>query len=151
MGLDITHGAWHGAYSAFYRWRKEIARLADYPPLELMEGYYRDDDFALLEYAFPKGDELAMYSFRAIKKEFPIKWAALRPSPLQILLYHSDCDGYISPEDCKAIADALTELLEKIPADLDFGGHIGNFRDKTQTFIKGCLKAYKANEKLEFH
>lgn len=21
MGLDTTHGAWHGAYSAFYRWR----------------------------------------------------------------------------------------------------------------------------------
>lgn len=34
MGLDVSHDAWHGAYSAFTRWRHEIApedcaRLAD--------------------------------------------------------------------------------------------------------------------------
>jgi hypothetical protein len=151
MGLDTTHGAWHGAYSAFYKWRTEIAKFAGYPPLELMEGYYHENDFALLEMAYPKGDEIIMYRFRALKERFPIKWEGLKPSPLQILLHHSDCEGDISPEDCKAIADALTELLEKAPADLDLGGHIGNFRQKTQTFIDGCLEAYKKNEKLVFH
>jgi len=151
MGLDTTHGAWHGAYSAFNTWRMLIAQYAGYPPLELMDGYYHENDFALLEMSFPKGDEIPMSRFRAIKKEFPIKWEGLKPSALQILLLHSDCEGDISPEDCKAIADALTELMEKIPEDLDCGGHIGNFREKTQTFIDGCMEAYKKNETLEFH
>lgn len=26
MGLDTTHGAWHGAYSAFNTWRTEVAK-----------------------------------------------------------------------------------------------------------------------------
>jgi len=151
MGLDTTHGAWHGAYSAFNTWRTEIAKFAGYPPLALMEGYYHKDDFALLEMAYPKGDEIVMYRFRTIKQELPIKWEALKPSALQILLLHSDCDGDISPENCKSIADALTELLEKIPDDLCLGGHIGNFHEKTQIFIDGCMDAYHANEKLVFH
>jgi hypothetical protein len=24
MGLDTTHDAWHGAYSAFMRWREKV-------------------------------------------------------------------------------------------------------------------------------
>ena len=26
MGLDCSHGCWHGAYSAFMRWRAKLAR-----------------------------------------------------------------------------------------------------------------------------
>lgn len=151
MGLDTTHGAWHGAYSAFYRWRKEIANFAGYPPLELMDGYYSEDDFYLLERLFPNVDDTAMFKFRSIKKQFPIKWDCLKSSPLNVLLLHSDCEGDISPEDCKGIADALIELMPLIPEDIDCGGHIGNLRKKTQTFIDGCLEAFNKNEKLEFH
>jgi hypothetical protein len=30
VGLDTTHDAWHGAYSAFSRWRELIAVAAGY-------------------------------------------------------------------------------------------------------------------------
>jgi len=30
MGLDTSHECWHGAYSAFTRWRHELATVAGY-------------------------------------------------------------------------------------------------------------------------
>lgn len=150
MGLDTSHNAWHGAYSAFNTWRTEVARTAGLPPLMLMEGFYdEDNDFALLDHHFPKGDELSMSHLRRLRKQFPIKWSALKPSPLHILLSHSDCDGYINWADCKKIADKLAELIPLLPNE-DVGGHIGNFRDKTQTFINGLLDAHGKKEKLIF-
>jgi hypothetical protein len=44
MGLDTTHNCWHGAYSAFMRWRQEIAKAAGLPPLDLMEGFFTSMD-----------------------------------------------------------------------------------------------------------
>lgn len=73
-----------------------------------------------------------------LREMLPIKWSSLKPNPLHHLLYHSDCDGDITWRRCKKIADELTRLMDVIPADLDGGGHIGNFREKTQTFIDGC-------------
>jgi len=37
MGLDTSHDAWHGAYSAFMRWRTEIARCIDVPAGEPLD------------------------------------------------------------------------------------------------------------------
>lgn len=79
MGLDTTHNAWHGAYSAFMRWRTEIARVAGYPPLSLMEGFFERGSVydPLREYA--KGcPELA----EQLYKSLPIKMghAQARPS-----------------------------------------------------------------------
>lgn len=39
MGLDTTHGCWHGAYSAFHRWRAKIAEVAGLPDIMTMQGY----------------------------------------------------------------------------------------------------------------
>lgn len=154
MGLDISHDAWHGAYSAFMRWRQEIAKVAGLPPLELMEGFYYEGKgghhmFVLLDYAYPKGDELEMSSIRTMRAKLPIKWGCLKPSPLHELLFHSDCDGHINWSVCGKIADKLEELLPLLP-DEDTGGHIGNWRDKTQKFIDGCREAYAAKERLKF-
>lgn len=154
MGLDISHGAWHGAYSAFMTWRIKIAEVAGFPPLELMEGFYYKTDssnpFSSLDYAYPKGDELAMSAVRRIQKRLPIKWDLFLNHPLTILLSHSDCDGHINWSACKKIADELTKLLPYLP-DEDAGGHVGKWKDKTQTFIDGLMKAYNAKEKLIFH
>ncbi len=30
MGLDVSHDCWHGAYSAFMRWRRKLAEVAGY-------------------------------------------------------------------------------------------------------------------------
>jgi hypothetical protein len=147
MGLDTSHGAWHGAYSAFMRWRETIARVAGLPPLELMEGFFEKgsyrDPFVQMAKEFPN-------SARGFYDSLPIKWDALRPSALHKLLYHSDCDGEIAAEDCGPIADELEKLLPLLPTG-DSGGHIGDYRDKTQTFIDGLREAAKANEALQFH
>ena len=72
MGLDTTHDCWHGAYSAFMRWRQEIARIAGLPPLDLMEGFY-EEEYRDPIYFARKGlnDEKA---FEDIRKSLPIKW-----------------------------------------------------------------------------
>lgn len=42
------------------------------------------------------------------------------------------------------------ELIPKLP-DEDTGGHIGNWRDKTQQFVDGLREASKAKEDVGFH
>lgn len=153
MGLDISHNTWHGAYSAFTRWREKIAEIAGLPPLELMEGFYFEDKFhnpfSLLDFAFPKEDSLEMSALRRIRKKLPIKWESLKPDPLYELLYHSDCDGEINYGACGKIASRLEQLLPLLPDD-EGGGHIGNWKEKTQQFIKGLRLAHSKKEKLIF-
>ena len=150
MGLDCSHNCWHGAYSAFMRWRKEIAKVAGLPPLELMEGFYQPlNASGLPTLYFGLGTRKENY-LDEIDKALPIKWDCLKPSPLHKLLYHSDCDGEIAAEDCGPIADELEKLLPLFPQG-DGGGHIGNWRDKTQTFIDGLKLAASKNEAVDFH
>lgn len=85
MGLDTTHGAWHGAYSAFMLWRTEIAKLIGID-LRSMEGFNGD-----------------------------IKWESLPANPLHTLLNHSDCDGEIDWEECDGIANELERLIPMMP------------------------------------
>ena len=157
MGLDTTHGAWHGAYSSFMSWRIKIAQVAGFPPLELMEGFYSKDEsllsinpFTLLKHDYPKGDELSMAALRRIMTRLPIKWDLFTSHPLYILLSHSDCDGDINYGACKKIADELEKLLPILKEEPEVGGHIGNYYDKTKTFIDGCRLAYSKKEKLQF-
>lgn len=163
MGLNTTHGAWDGAYSGFHRWRENIAKYAEFPPLQFMEGYYSNDDHNVLwnpfyaiyaimrlEIGETNGNKLKE-RLDALKEGFPIKWESLKPSALHELMLHSDCEGDIKWENCKGIADALIEVLKNVPDDVDLGGHIGNFKKKTQTFIDGLMTAYDAKENLEFH
>lgn len=154
MGLDISHDAWHGAYSAFMRWREKIAEVAGFPPLELMEGFYDENGYnspwSLLDSAYPKGDELAMSCVRRIREKLPIKWDKFLSDPLCELLFHSDCDGELSYGKAGKIAARLKELLPLLP-DEDAGGHIGKWKEKTEAFIKGCELAYSKKEKLIFH
>ncbi len=154
MGLDISHDTWHGAYSAFHRWREEIALQAGFPPLMLMEGFYpidrREGDPFRCLYNHPEQKEHASYALEAIRRGLPIKWDKFKDDPLWILLDHSDCDGSLESADALLIAGRLTELLPLLPAE-EGGGHIGNWKDKTSQFIEGCKRAGKACERLEFH
>jgi hypothetical protein len=158
MGLDTTHDAWHGAYSAFMRWREKIAEVAGLPPLRLMEGFYVPIDTKFgSELGIPTiflgrgyDDEMARNSVRSIEAGLPIKWDCLKPSALHELLFHSDCDGEIPTESCGPIADALEKLIPLLPPG-DTPGHIGNWRDKTAKFVEGLRKAAAAGEPLGFH
>ena len=151
MGLDISHNTWHGSYSSFMRWRTKISDLAGFPPLELMEGFYSDNysPFTLLDYRYPNGDELDMSGLRRIKQRLPIRWNLFGNHPLVELLTHSDCDGYINYSKCNKIADELEKLLPLLEIENDAGGHIGNWKEKTEIFISGLRLAAKNKEKLK--
>ena len=142
MGLDTSHGCWHGAYPAFGRWREEIARAAGLPPLEFMEGFYDEGSVFW--------DSCGRRDVSRLAEDLPIRWDCLRPSPLFTLLHHSDCEGEIAWEECAAIADALEELLPKLPTEED-GGHFGDWRETTQGFIDGLRLAAECQENVEFH
>jgi hypothetical protein len=148
MGLDTSHDCWHGAYSAFMRWRTKIAEVAGLPPLCLMEGFWAKG---------APGDPIKDYAEKwpdgaqTVYDSLPIAWDALRPDPaLYFLLSHSDCDGEIPHEICAPLAERLSELLPAMPAG-DAGGHIGGWREKTQSFIDGLKRAAEAGEPVDFH
>ena len=157
MGLDTSHGCWHGAYSAFSRWRCGIAKAAGVP-LDLMQGYWEGPLPHAMEWAAPReggpicadpnGPSLHRYIER-VNEWLPIKWESLKPDALHVLLDHSDCEGEIAAADCAPLANRLEELLLDLP-DGDGGGHIGNWREKTQEFIDGLRLAASLNEPVEF-
>lgn len=62
---------------------------------------------------------------------------------------HSDCDGKIDPDHCSLLADRLEGLLPNLHGN--GGGHLGDYKAKTEQFIKGLREAAEANEPLEFH
>jgi len=147
MGLDCSHNAWHGAYSAFHRWRCEIAKAAGYPALELMEGFF---DSSRWVPSYLKHKELYPHVRMIEDGSLPLSWDLFPDDPLKELLCHSDCDGDIQPEDCSKIADRLQEVIKNLPND-NLGGHIGFIKDKTSVFIDGLRLAAKYNEPLDFH
>jgi len=133
MGLDVTHNAFSGAYSAFNNLRKFILTSigGSYPPhdnKELKDGYWY----------FGKGYNTETYQ------------------GLTEFFSHSDCDGEISPEMCKVVADELEEILpqvEELAKIRQSYGHIerdGGWVEVTKRFIEGCRSAHKRNEPLEF-
>lgn len=178
MGLDTSHDCWHGAYSAFNRWREGIAKAAGIP-LPLMEGFYYPPEPELVERTKPRasafsnehggfiatrdslttaladaaerGDAGRWEAWTAKFREFfPMSWEALKPDPIHALLNHSDCEGSIPASDCAPLASRLEELLPLLP-DEDAGGHIGNWRSKTQTFIDGLRLAASKRQDVKFH
>lgn len=124
MGLDTNHGCWHGAYSAFMRWREKLAEIAGFPSIHKMEGYTESKD--------------------------ALSWEPYREDALTVLLNHEDCEGEIAWQDCARLADRLEGLLPLLP-EVDDDGHIGNWRSKTTKFIVGLRKAYEKQENVEFH
>lgn len=157
MGLDCSHDAWHGSYSAFHQWRKKLMQVAGLPPLELMEGFYSSLDngrpptlYHGMNTNQPAYGPDSRPFLADIDDSLPIKWECLDPNPLYILLSHSDCDGDIAPEWCQSIANELEKLILLLP-DEDAGGHIGNWRTKTAQFVAGLRAAALANEPLDFH
>lgn len=130
MGLDVSHDAWRGAYSAFHRWRKALAEAA--------------------------GGELTSVSPLSEKAHYTYMTESFDTAEQEMgfreIMGHSDCDGDISPEMCVHVAEALEKLLPDI-TDEHGGGHIewhGGMRAVTEKFIKGCREAHEHGEPLEF-
>jgi len=137
MGLDCTHDAFHGSYSAFNRFRKAVAKAAggSYPPHDIVH---------------PETGEPLDNRFWYIDTD---KYSRETHPGLYIFLSHSDCDGEISPEDCEKVANDLEELLSIIDRMGMGTGHIardGGYGAVCRRFIAGCRLAAKRREPLEF-
>jgi len=131
MGLDTTHDCWHGPYSSFNDWRREIARAVGIP-LPLMEG------FASRELRDHMPDDVC--------KWLPLKWEILKPDVIHVLLNHSDYDGVIESKDCEPLADRLEEI-----ADMDSFQGGDWYLDAIARFATGLRLAGVNNENVEFH
>ncbi|WPH57789.1 hypothetical protein [Mycobacterium phage WXIN] len=143
MGLDISHGAWRGAYSAFSRWRDELAEAADYyiPKLDPEEQNGRK--LVCIDWARWPMDGYYDPPYIPCRIDGT-------PDPLLLLVAHSDCEGIIQHRFLDALANRLEELLPRVDGVEGFG-HIGDYGDKTRTFIEGLRRAIEAGEDLEFH
>jgi len=143
MGLDTSHNAWHGAYSAFMRWRREVAKAAGLPPLDLMEGFYIPTTESRTNPTFFVGGKgMDDWRIKMLEESLPISWGILKPDPLHELLCHSDCDGQIAPENCGPIADSLERLIPKMPTP--------DMKDVTKAFVDGLRLAAQKGEPLAF-
>lgn len=178
MGIDTSHDCWHGAYSAFMRWRQEIARAAGIP-LMIMEGFYDAPDGALIRRTQPRANAMrpsggGMTITREMLSEsltdaaergdagrweawsskwrdsLPIKWQSLKPDPIHTLLNHSDCEGSIAAADCGPLADALEKLIPLLPTEPGWG-HVENWKHTTRRFVDGLRAAAKASEDVKFY
>lgn len=69
---------------------------------------------------------------------------------------HSDCDGEITPQMCKMVADELESILPHIRAleeenpATDPIKNRGGYAQMTKDFIEGCREVHRKNEPLEF-
>ena len=128
MGLDTTHDCWSGPYSAFKRFRDDVAAAAlehcgyvpnyEDHPLRAYQGWWDDDH--------PYTDIL------------------------DVFFVHSDCDGYIFPHHAEPLADALEVLVGYMSDANDRVGY-PTPRDRLRDFIFGLRKAADEWEIVRFH
>lgn len=103
MGLDISikglerKDTYHGGYIRFNVYRKEVANAYNKRLGELYEKTFRKD----------------------LQPEEIEEWNLLCNDDLDIFLWHSDCDGKLTPEECKKIYNELNKLKIK---DLSYSG-----------------------------
>jgi len=123
MGLDTTHDCWHGPYSSFNQFRHELAKQIGIDLREYMG-----------------------YGGNGLKDLQSI------PHDIMPLLNHSDCDGELTPDECKKIANGLGEILNNLKIDKE-NEYLssGSFRQHIIQFMNGCVNAAFMGEHVEFH
>lgn len=136
MGLDTSHDCWHGSYSGFGEWRTAIARAAGRPvgPTRYGEGYIVE----------PDQPEDRFYGWWG--------WFKVPDDPLDVLLVHSDCEGFIFWWQTEPLADRL-EALDL--SDAFVGKERGYYPDgwvaeRRDQFVKGLRYAAERRENVEF-
>lgn len=135
MGLDFTHCDARWGYGGFMRFR---CRLADEigVGLESMEGFTSslENLICIARREKPTRDDMQPYI---------TSWDALKPDPIIPLLSHSDCDGELTPEQCRSIAPRLRELVKDWKDD-DYD------KQHALELAKGMELAFSLNQPLEF-
>lgn len=127
MGLDTSHNCWHGPYSSFNEFRHALAKCIGID-LEEYIGY---------------GNLSATKDLASIEH-------GIMP-----LLNHSDCDGDLTPDEAKMIADGLQDILDRIGEESsyvierEYG--VWRFIERIEQFRDGCLLAWENKETIDFH
>lgn len=139
MGLNVSHGCFAGAYSAFNRLRKHVASACggSFPPHdhEFVSSFLKEHDGA------PASDH---WYFE--ENEVP---EGVRAG-MTLFLGHSDCDGTLSPGEARLVADFLGWAANRIPENTDGFGHLGDVKTAVERFARGCAQAAEANETVVF-
>lgn len=120
MGIDFSHTDAHWSYGGFARFREALAKHEGID-LDAMEGFRRH------------GDDRPRISWSTVTTD-------LKP-----LLDHSDCDGQLTPEECRQVAPRLREVIDAIwPDERDYDRRTG------LELAHGMDVAAQAGEPLEF-
>ena len=133
MGLDTSHNAWHGPYSAFSGWRNYIAVAAGYSLKKV----------PLFTGGPPSNDQPDIDWSQYVESNYAGEWDEMPNDPLLVLFVHSDCDGVIHPEHAMLLAERLKELVPELKNQY--------LRDKTEMFIGGLYAASSMDEDVDFH
>lgn len=116
MGVTISHGAWNGSCSAFNQMRRWVASQVGIN-LNEYAGYW---------------DSTGTKDLNTLDHD------------LQPLLNHSDCDGILTPAECrriiKGIKEALSNASDKSCVEYGWASH----------FLAGCVRAVNAEEEMTF-
>lgn len=147
MGLDVSHDAWGGAYSAFNRFRQAIAWATggSFPP------HYRRNEDGTMK-AQIDGSLILALDMDPEQIYFDDGFTRETNPGLYEFLTHSDCDGEIAPDICAKLADEMEALLPKLDSLNEGGGHMPHGpAAAARRFIKGCREAAAAGEPLEFY
>lgn len=137
MGLDTSHNCWHGPYSAFKRFREDVAAAAK-------EHYGYEPDYDT-------------HPFRAFMGwwDFPHEYHRDDGHHefshiLDVFFIHSDCDGWIFPQHGGQLADALSELVGYMDAG-EPAYRMLTPREALRVFIEGLRDAADNWEVVSFH
>jgi hypothetical protein len=159
MGLDTSHGCWHGSYGGFAAWRNDIARVIGWEVEGDARGNYVIPEGRIPDQA-PPADEIVTTD----GETYVVKWSESYPNGvylgqwdkdpedvLDVLMLHSDCEGIIPHRFCKPLAERLHEiavLQEQHPSEDE---RYGNWHyDATIRFLTGLLNADRRGEDVDF-
>lgn len=145
MGLDFSHCEAHWGYMGFNLFRVKLAAEAGIA-LNCMQGFAAGptgNSFDILS-LFGKEDgtgQLPSYG-KYVGNQPVISWDKVKDD-IAPLLNHSDCDGILTPEECRKVAPRLRELVKGWPDD-------DKDKIKALELADGMERAAKNNENLEF-
>ena len=118
MGIQFSHCKASWSYSGFMRFRE---RLAESIGMQLRK----------------------MPGFRDNQEEFA--WEDY-DDPIIPFLNHSDCDGVLTPEQCRTIAPRLREIISTWEDNFENSYDL----EMAEELIRGMEIAEKENENLQF-
>lgn len=132
MGLDISvkglerKDTYHCGYIKFNLYRKKVASAYNERLGELYEKTFKDE----------------------LQPEEIKEWNNLCNDDLDIFLWHSDCDGKLTPKECKKIYDAMKDLK------VEMQGHNYiemNCYDMHQLWLNMLKHCYKHRVNMYFY